>query len=160
MAGKNSVLILMGSKADLDAAEKAGAVLTALGISHHMHIASAHKTPKAVLSIVAEAEAQAKSGKVVLLAVVGMSNALSGMLAGSTSLPIITLPNSDNDHDIFSCLRMPSGISHMTVLGAENAALSAAKILAVGDSALSKKVADYQKKVADKVFAANKEIGN
>ena len=161
MASSHSPLavIMMGSKSDVETAKKVAETLKEFGIESEMRVASAHKTPENAITIAKEYEKQSKEGrKIVVVAVVGMSNALSGMLAGTTSLPIVTIPNSDNEHDIFSCLRMPSGISHMTILGAQNAGLSAAKILAIGDSKLSAKISEYQKKVSDKVFAADDEL--
>jgi len=159
--GKNRLVhILMGSKSDLETAKKVQAALASLGIESRMHVASAHKTPSSVLEIIAAIEKESKNKKIVIVAVVGMSNALSGMLAGASTLPIVTLPNSENDHDVFSCLRMPSGISHMTILGAENAALSAVKILALRDAALARKIAEYQEKNAEKVRSADKGLGN
>jgi 5-(carboxyamino)imidazole ribonucleotide mutase len=152
-------VIMMGSKSDVDTARTVARTLEEFGIESKMRVASAHKTPENAISIAKEYEKQALQGrKIVVVAVVGMSNALSGMLAGTTSLPIVTIPNSDNEHDIFSCLRMPSGISHMTILGPQNAGLAAAKILAAGDPKLAEKVSEYQKKVSEKVFAADDEL--
>jgi len=152
-------VIMMGSKSDAETAKKVIETLKEFNIESTMRVASAHKTPENAISIAKEYEKQSKEGrKIVIIAVVGMSNALSGMLAGTTSLPIVTIPNSDNEHDIFSCLRMPSGISHMTILGPQNAGLAAAKILATGDSKLGAKISEYQKKISDKVFAADDEL--
>src|SRR3989338_578588 len=160
MSVNGTVHVFMGSKSDLETAKKVEAVLVSFGVDYKLHVASAHKTHAKVLGLVKEIEKESKSKKVVIVAVIGLSNALSGMLAGSSTLPIVTLPNSDNDHDVFSCLRMPSGISHLTVLGAENAALSAVKILALGDDVLSSKIREYQAKTAEKVGTADSELGN
>jgi 5-(carboxyamino)imidazole ribonucleotide mutase len=151
-------VIMMGSKSDAETAKKVVEVLKEFGIEYAIHVASAHKTPESAIAIAKEYEKKSQERKVVIVAIVGMSNALSGMLAGATTFPIVTLPNSENEHDIFSCLRMPSGISHMTILGAQNAGLAAAKILAVGDKNLRGKIADYQKKVSQKVYDADKEF--
>jgi phosphoribosylaminoimidazole carboxylase PurE protein len=152
-------VIMMGSKSDAETAKKVAAALGDFGIANEMRVASAHKTPESAISIAKGYEKESMAGrKIVIVAVVGMSNALSGMLAGTTSLPIVTLPNTENEHDIFSCLRMPSGISHMTILGAQNAALAAAKILATGDSKLGAKISEYQKGISEKVSAADKEL--
>ena len=160
MDRKPLVVLMMGSKSDLDTVKKVEDSLAQFGIDSKSRVASAHKTPGSVLSIVREYESESKERKIVVIAVVGLSNALSGMLAASTALPVITLPNSENDHDIFSSLRMPSGVSHMTVLGAENAALAAAKIFALDDASLAQKISAYQKKVSEKVSTADKELGN
>ncbi len=151
--------VMMGSKSDLDTAKKVRDTLASLGISSQFRVASAHKTPEKVLGLVEEFEDEAKDRTVVIIAVVGLSNALSGMVACSTWLPVVTLPNTQNDTDVFSSLRMPSGVAHMTVLGAENAALAAAKILATGDESVRAGIVAYQKRVSEKVINADRELG-
>ncbi len=148
------VVIWMGSKSDLPTAEKACAQLKKLGVEYVVRVASAHKTPEKVLELAREYQARALKGeKIVFLAFVGLSNALSGVLAGKTSIPIISCPTTSED--VFSSLRMPLGIAHGVVLNPENAGVYAACVLACGDKALAKKILDYKKELADKVEEAD-----
>ena len=92
----------------------------------------------------------------VVIAVAGLSNALSGMLAGVSTIPVITCPpNADN---LLSSLRMPSGIAHATVLGAGNAALFAAKIIGRSDASVRRKVAEALRRNARVVEDADAEL--
>jgi len=97
---KNKVYVLMGSKSDLPHAEKVAETLKEFGVDYEMRVASAHRTPEKVMKIVGEVENEA----VVLVGVVGLSNALSGMLAGISTLPVITLPTTPED--VMASLRM------------------------------------------------------
>ena len=145
-------IIMMGSKADMEHSKKIGAALEALDVKAEYRVASAHRTPKKLLEIVEGANARAAKGeKIVLIAVAGLSNALSGVVACATTLPVVTCPPSEED--LMSSLRMPKGVAHGTVLGAENAALMAAKIIGLSETGVAKKVstalADYAKKVEE-----------
>lgn len=147
MSGK--IVIAMGSKSDLEFCQKIGAKVQEFGVTAQYRIASAHRTPNKVLQLAKEANAS--KDPVVFIAVAGLSNALSGMLACATFWPVVTCPPTDEHKDVWSSLRMPQGVAHGTVFGAENAALMAAKILAISDPALRKKVDDYLKQRADKL---------
>lgn len=147
MAGK--IIIAMGSKSDLEFCQKIGSIAEDFGVSVQYRIASAHRTPQSVLKMAQEANRS--KDPVVFIGVAGLSNALSGMLACATHWPVVTCPPGDESKDVWSSIRMPPGVAHGTVLGAENAALQAVKILAIGDAALRKKVDDYLKQKADKL---------
>src|SRR3989344_6755596 len=149
---KSRVFILMGSKSDLPTAEKVGETLKEFGVDFEYRVASAHRTPEKVLKIVNEIEHE----NAVIVGVVGLSNALSGMLAGISTLPIITLPATPED--VMASLRMPPGISHATVLDAKNAALMAIKILALQDPALKKKVRDFLQAQQDRIEKSDAEV--
>ena len=147
-----SVAIVMGSGSDAEHARKIAAALKDLGIASEMRVASAHKTPAKVLALAKRLEKK----NAVIIAVAGLSNALSGMLAGVCAVPVITCP--PNSDDLLSSLRMPSGIAHATVLGAGNAALFAAKIIGRTDAGVRKKVAAALSENARRVEAADKEL--
>ena len=149
---KNKVYILMGSKSDLAHAEKVAETLKEFGVECEMRVASAHRTPAKVMKIVGEVENEA----VVLVGVVGLSNALSGMLAGISTLPVITLPTTPED--VMASLRMPPGVAHATVLDPKNAALMAIKILALQDPALKKKVRDFLQAQQDRIEKSDAEV--
>jgi len=145
------VVILFGSKADVDFAEPMKRTLKEFGVDFDQRIASAHKTPEKVLDIIKEYE---KSGdEVVYITVAGRSNALSGLVDANTKYPVIACPpRSEFAHiDIYSSLCMPSGVAPLVILDPRSAALAAAKMLALGDEKLSKKIAEYRRRVKEKV---------
>ena len=152
MQVKNKVYVLMGSKSDLPHAEKVAETLKEFGVDYEMRVASAHRTPAKVMKIVGEVENEA----VVLVGVVGLSNALSGMLAGISTLPVITLPTTPED--VMASLRMPPGVAHATVLDPKNAALMAIKILALQDPALKKKVREFLQSQQDRIEKSDSEV--
>lgn len=152
MMRMNKVYIMMGSKSDLPHAEKVAETLKEFGVDYEMRVASAHRTPGKVMEIVEEVDNEA----VVLVGVVGLSNALSGMLAGISTLPIITLPTTPED--VMASLRMPPGVAHATVLDPKNAALMAIKILSLKDPALKKKVREFLKAQQDRIEKSDSEV--
>jgi 5-(carboxyamino)imidazole ribonucleotide mutase/phosphoribosylaminoimidazole-succinocarboxamide synthase len=124
------VVIIMGSKADLSHAEKVAEALRQFDISWEMRVASAHKSPAYLLEMLAGYEAQGEPRLYITIA--GRSNALSGMVDAAVSVPVIACPPYSERFagaDIFSSLRMPSGVAPALVLEPEGAALLAAKIL-------------------------------
>lgn len=145
----------MGSKADLDFAKKIADYLKEFGLEYEMRVASAHKTPEKVLEIIKEYD------KAVFITVAGRSNALSGFVDANTLNPVIACPPYSDKFagaDIFSSLRMPSGVAPMVVIEPENAALAAAKIIALYDEKVRKKVEEYQMKKKREVQEADEEV--
>ena len=150
---KSLVVILMGSKADMEHCKKISDACTQFGIETVIRIASAHKTAEHALKILREYEADARPK--VYITVAGRSNALSGFTDGLVSSPVIACPppsESFGGADIFSSLRMPSGIAPAVVLEPVNAALFAAKIFGLMDESVRKQVKASQKRAADKVI--------
>jgi len=143
------VTFLLGSKVDVEYAEKIAAVLKEFDIPSEIIVASAHKVPEKVVEIIEKLNADPQPQ--VIITVVGMSNGLGGVAAASLVHPVINCPPFANLEeymvDIHSSLRMPSEVPVMTVLNYKNAAISAAKILGEGDPALKKKVEDRIKKI-------------
>ena len=137
-----SVTFLLGSKSDTAHAEKIGETLKEFAVPYEIIVASAHKVPEKVIAEVEELN-RAKEPHVVIT-VVGMSNGLGGVVAGSCIHPVINCPPFKNEQeyltDIHSSLRMPSYVPVMTVLNPKNAAMAAVKILAESDAGLRKKV--------------------
>ena len=154
-----SVVILMGSKSDLDHVNQIGATLDGFGIPYEMRVASAHKSVRHLLGVI-EKYAEAE-GPLVFVAVAGRSNALGGMLDANTPWPVVTCPpvsSTFGGADIYSSLRMPSGVAPMVVLDPKGAALAAVKILAAGDPALQKRVSDYQTEMTAAILAADESL--
>jgi 5-(carboxyamino)imidazole ribonucleotide mutase len=153
------VIILMGSKADLEHSQKIADAARGFGLDVALHVGSAHKTPEHVLLLLRKYEAEARPR--VYITVAGRSNALSGFTDGSVSAPVIACPppsEAFGGADIYSSLRMPSGIAPALVLEPANAALLAAKILGLGDASVRARVVDFQKKQAEKVTQDDRDI--
>ncbi len=137
------IIIIMGSDKDKEFSEKIYQFIKKFNVDTELRIASAHKTPLKVLKIIEEN----KEKDVVFITVAGRSNALSGFADANTVKPVIACPPLGKDKfdaDIFSSLSMPSGVSPMTVLNPENAALAALKILALNNKDLNEKINDFQ----------------
>jgi len=150
---KSLVVILMGSKADMEHCKKISDACAQFGIESVMRIASAHKTAEHALAILREYEADPRPK--VYITVAGRSNALSGFTDGLVSVPVIACPppsDSFGGADIYSSLRMPSGIAPAVVLEPVNAALFAAKIIGLMDESVREQVRMSQKRAADKVI--------
>ena len=147
------VVILMGSKADMEHCKKISDACNQFGIETVIRIASAHKTAEHALKILREYEADARPK--VYITVAGRSNALSGFTDGLVSAPVIACPppsDSFGGADIYSSLRMPSGVAPAVVLEPVNAALFAAKIFGLMDESVLEQVRMSQKRAADKVI--------
>src|SRR5665647_1490662 len=141
MSGK--AVIVMGSERDLDFSRQIAKYLKILGVTYQFRVASAHKTPEKVLEIIKEFE----QDKVIYVTVAGRSNALSAFIDGNTSKPVIACPPYNEKFggaDIYSSLRVPSGIGSVVTIEPEGAAIAAAKILAVQDPELEANVKRYQ----------------
>jgi 5-(carboxyamino)imidazole ribonucleotide mutase len=150
---KPLVIILMGSKTDLEHCTKISDACKQFGIETVMHIASAHKTAEYALAILQKYESDPRPK--VYITVAGRSNALSGFTDGAVSAPVIACPpmsESFGGADVFSSLRMPSGIAPALVLEPVNAALLAAKILGLVDADVREQVKASQKRAAEKIM--------
>jgi len=146
--------IIMGSRADMGHAEKIGAALDELGLPYELRIGSAHKTPGHVLQMLADYEADGR--RKVYITIAGRSNALSGFVDAQVTAPVIACPPPSDKFggaDIFSSLRMPSGVAPAVALEPAGAALLAAKILAVGDAALRERIATLQAANRQRILA-------
>ncbi|RLG69138.1 MAG: 5-(carboxyamino)imidazole ribonucleotide mutase [Methanobacteriota archaeon] len=137
------VVRIICSKNDVGWAKRVMDVLDRFGVSSVLRVASAHKTPLKVLDIIKEYEGE----DVVFVTIAGRSNALSGFVDAHTTIPVISCPRYSDKFagaDIFSSLRMPSGVAPMVVLEPEQAGLAAAKILGLLDKGLNQRIGEYQ----------------
>jgi 5-(carboxyamino)imidazole ribonucleotide mutase len=151
------VLIIMGSARDLDFSKRIETTVKKFGLECELRVASAHKTPEKVKKIIEEN----KEKEVVYITVAGRSNALSGFVDANTEKPVIAAPPYSDKFggaDIFSSLRMPSGVAPMVVLEAEQAALAAVKIIALTKKELQRKISEYQEMYKKKIEKEDKEI--
>ncbi|VDM63063.1 unnamed protein product [Angiostrongylus costaricensis] len=152
-------MIIMGSPSDRDHCERISASCKLLGIASILRISSAHKATHETLEILSEYEND--GFPMVIIAVAGRSNGLGPVLAGNSTLPVINCPPVNENNmmlDIWSSVRMPSGIGCSTVFGAEEAALCAAKILASHDYMVFGKILCQQLNNLVKLQNADKAI--
>lgn len=143
--------ILMGSRSDMPVMEKAAALLGELGIDHEVRVMSAHRTPQLVAEY---ASGAAGRGLRVVIAAAGGAAHLAGVVAAHTLLPVIGVPIatslSGGLDSLLSIVQMPKGVPVATVSvgGAENAALLAAEILALGDEGLGARLVAFRERQA------------
>ncbi|MBR3307458.1 MAG: 5-(carboxyamino)imidazole ribonucleotide mutase [Lachnospiraceae bacterium] len=159
------VSIVMGSDSDMPVMKKAADVLKELGVESEMRIISAHREPDIFFEYAKSCE---ERGVKVIIAGAGMAAHLPGMCAAIFPMPVIGIPMHTTSlggrDSLYSIVQMPSGIPVATVAinGGANAGLLAAKILAVGDSALLEKLKAYsekQKKAVEEKDARLQEVG-
>jgi 5-(carboxyamino)imidazole ribonucleotide mutase len=140
---KGKAVILMGSERDLEFCHDIAKHLKTLGLDYVFRVASAHKTPEKVLEILKEFEKE----KIVYVTVAGRSNALSAFVDANTVKPVIACPPYSEKFggvDIYSSLRVASGVGLVVTIEPEGAAIAVAKIFAVEDAELAKRVREYQ----------------
>lgn len=153
------VPILMGSKSDLKHAQIIAGALAKFGIESEIRIASAHKVPVYLLDLLRQYEANPRLKVYVTIA--GRSNALSGLVDAQVASPVIACPplsDAFGGADIYSSLRMPSGVAPAVILDGEGAALAAAKIFGLTDAAIREKVAAFQRQNAERLLADDADL--
>ena len=154
------VSIIMGSTSDLPVMEKACKQLDALQIPFEVNALSAHRTPEAVEQFATQAK---ERGLKVIIAAAGMAAALPGVIAASTTLPVIGVPIKgmlDGLDAMLSIIQMPPGIPVATVgvNAAQNAAILAVEMLALTDEAIAQRLADYKSGLKAKSEKANQDL--
>ena len=153
--------IVMGSDSDMPVMKKAAEVLDELGVSYDVRIISAHREPDVFFEYAKGAEA---AGMKVIIAGAGMAAHLPGMCAALFPLPVIGIPMHTTSlggrDSLYSIVQMPSGIPVATVAinGGANAALLAAKILAVSDEELLAKLKKYSADQKTSVMAKDERL--
>ena len=157
---KPLVSIIMGSTSDLPVMEKACKWLEQYEIPFEVNALSAHRTPAAVEKFAKEAK---ERGIKVIIAGAGMAAALPGVIAASTSLPVIGVPIKgmlDGLDAMLSIIQMPPGIPVATVgvNVAQNAAILAAQMMALGNEEIAKKVEAWKATLGQKIEKANKDL--
>ena len=150
----------MGSTSDLPVMEKACKLLDELQVPFEVNALSAHRTPDAVEAFARGAKSR---GVKVIIAGAGMAAALPGVIAASTTLPVIGVPIKgmlDGLDALLSIVQMPPGIPVATVgvNGAQNAAILAVEMLALADNALAARLAAYKDGLKEKIEKANRDL--
>lgn len=154
---KPIVSILMGSRSDLPTMEACFNQLKKFDIPFEAHALSAHRTPNEVIAL---AEGAKKRGIKVIIAAAGGAAHLGGVIASSTTLPVIGVPIQTSAlggmDSLLSTVQMPGGIPVATVAigkaGAKNAAILAAQMIALSDDEMAEKMEAFKKAMAEKVI--------
>jgi 5-(carboxyamino)imidazole ribonucleotide mutase len=148
--------IVMGSKSDLDTMRAAATMLGELGVPCELKVVSAHRTPDLMFRYAEEAQGR---GLRAIIAGAGGAAHLPGMIATKTPLPVIGVPVESRAlkglDSLLSIVQMPAGVpvATMGIGGAANAALFAARILALTDDALAQRLAERTARIAREVEA-------
>lgn len=153
--------VIMGSDSDWNVMSEAAAVLKEFGIEFEVEVLSAHRTPE---RMVEWGKAAAGRGIKVIIAGAGGAAHLPGMVASVTTLPVVGVPvplaRLDGMDSLLSIVQMPAGIPVATVSigGAKNAGILAARIIGAHDSALSAKLAAFAESLKDQVAEKNAKL--
>lgn len=151
----------MGSDSDWRVLSDASQALTDFGIAHEVEVVSAHRTPERLFAYAREARDR---GIRVIIAGAGGAAHLPGMIASMTTLPVIGVPVPlaylDGMDSLLSIVQMPAGIPVATVSigGARNAGILAARILSTSDAALAQALDDFAADLADQVVEKNARL--
>ena len=149
-----AVGIIMGSDSDWDTVAPAAEILAEFGIAFEVGVVSAHRTPDRMLAYAKEAHTRDLQ---VIIACAGGAAHLPGMVAAATPLPVIGIPRAldtlDGLDSLLSIVQMPGGVPVATVSigGAKNAGLLAARIIGAADPSVQRAMADYQARMAQEV---------
>ena len=165
MSRQADVAIIMGSQSDWPTMHHAVVTLDALGVAHDARIVSAHRTPDRLVAFAKGAKA---AGYKVIIAGAGGAAHLPGMTAAMTSLPVFGVPIESKalsgQDSLLSIVQMPAGIPVGTLAigrsGAVNAALLAAAVLALSDSALAERLEAWRRRQTETVAERPLDEGN
>ena len=155
------VAVIMGSDSDLPVMQEAVDKLKLFGIPYEVRVISAHRTPAAAEQFASHA---AENGFGVLIAGAGKAAHLGGVLAAYTTLPVIGVPIKTSMmgglDSLLSIVQMPSGspVATVGVNGAANAGILAAQMLAVGDEALTARLASFKEEMARSVAEKDAKV--
>jgi len=158
---KQKIVILLGSASDIPFAHSVEDFLkeAKFPIKCEYRVGSAHRNPEKLLADLKSYEKSSEN--IVYITVAGLSDALSGVVAGFTKYPVIACPPDIDKHGlskIFSSIMTPRGIAVSYVPKPENAALAAAKILALSNSSLARKIEQYLREAKRAVEKMDAEI--
>jgi phosphoribosylamine--glycine ligase len=161
--GQAQVGIVMGSDSDLPVMQAAADFLDKMAIPCEVRVSSAHRTPEAACEYALTAK---ERGLKIIIAGAGMAAHLAGVLTAHTNIPVIGVPidaSSLNGLDaLLSTVQMPPGVPVATMgigkAGAKNAAVFAARILALEDDGIAARLDGFKKDMASQVEAKNKKL--
>jgi len=164
-ASSPQVGLVIGSDSDWHVMREAAKVLDDFGLGYEVNVISAHRSPQAAHNY---ASGAAQRGLKVIIAAAGMAAHLAGMMAANTTLPVIGIPVDSGSlggiDALLATVQMPPGVPVATVAigppGARNAAVLAAQILALSDSDLAEKLAEYKAHLAEQVTQHSKKLAD
>lgn len=148
------VVILLGSKSDVEYAGKIREKLSEYSLESEMRIASAHRTPKHLIDTIAAYNSE----KIIYITVVGLSDALSGILAYNALGPVIACPPDLEEWKAIAEVRTPKDVPVALVEGPEKAAIFAAMIASLQNDGIKAKIREERRKKAESVIADDKEV--
>ncbi|TYB34027.1 MAG: 5-(carboxyamino)imidazole ribonucleotide mutase [Flexistipes sinusarabici] len=159
----SKVGIIMGSKSDIEIAEKVMDTLDEFGVEWEVTVSSAHRTPEKTADWVKNAPSR---GVKVIVAIAGAAAHLAGVVASETHIPVLAVPVASTSLQgmdaLLSMVQMPGGVPVATMAigkaGAKNAAIFSVQIISAGDEVLEKRLLDYKKDMAEKVYKDDEEI--
>jgi 5-(carboxyamino)imidazole ribonucleotide mutase len=160
MAG-GKIVVMLGSASDLSFAHRIGDFLhkSRFQVKCEYRISSAHRNTEKLLNDLKTHEQP--EGKIVYITIAGLSDALSGIVAGNSKHPVLACPPDLEKHGFpkaFSSMMMPKGIAVSLVSSPENAALVAVKMLALCDSSLMRRVIEYMSELRSAVAKADADL--
>ena len=153
--------IVMGSSSDFEVMNQAASMLERFGVEFEIRVVSAHRTPEAMLEYGTSAK---RRGLKVLIAGAGGAAHLPGMLAASTTLPVIGVPVAlarlDGLDSLLSIVQMPRGVPVATVAinGAANAGLLALRVLATSSDSLSDQLETYRQELSAEALVQDADL--
>lgn len=158
---KHKIIILLGSGKDMPFANRISQFLEKehFSVEHEYNVASAHKTTQKLID---KLEIYERSGEnIVYITVAGLSDALSGVVAGYSKYPVIACPPDSEKYGwskAFSSMMTPEGVPVLFAAKPENATLAAVKILALSNHLLYQEIKKYQQRKEEEVTDADEEI--
>jgi 5-(carboxyamino)imidazole ribonucleotide mutase len=158
---REKIVVLMGSPRDLPFASRIQDFLKEekIPVTCAYNVASAHRTPQKLMRDLQEKEA--RGDNLVYITVAGLSDALSGVVAGYTKYPVIACPPDSEKYGsakVFSSTAMPRGIPVAYVAKPENAALAAVRILALSNPTLYESLSRFKDKMEKSVYEGAEEV--
>lgn len=158
--GKIMVAIIIGSTSDYPKVKDACTVLDEFGVKYHVRALSAHRSGNLLDDYISEYDDQID----VYIAAAGKAAHLPGVIAASTTKPVVGIPIKSSTLEgmdaLLSIVQMPPGVPVATVAidGAKNAALLAVQILGIKDTEVAKSLREYKIKMEEKVLADEKRM--
>ncbi|MBR6530751.1 MAG: 5-(carboxyamino)imidazole ribonucleotide mutase [Clostridia bacterium] len=155
------IAVVLGSKNDLPTMMSCVETLQKFGVPYEVRILSAHRTPNQALAFARDARA---NGFGAIIAAAGMAAHLGGVLASSTTLPVIAVPLSGGINDgidaLYAAVQMPRGVpvACVAVGGAVNSALLAIQMLGIEDASLAEKLETEKKAMEETVLSFDEEV--
>jgi 5-(carboxyamino)imidazole ribonucleotide mutase len=158
---KEKIVVLLGSTRDLSFASRIKDFLKEeeIPVTCIYNVASAHRTPQKLLKDLHEYEDG--GDKLVFITVAGLSDALSGVVAGYTKYPVIACPPDSEKYGsakVFSSTATPRGIPVAYISKPENAALAAVRILALSNPTLHESLVKFKQKMKKTVYEGAEEV--